>query len=254
MDAAASGRGYSCVAQRRRSHRAWPCRPRTGSRPGPRRSRTWRDVDDPSSPGRAKASIGCSIGPMPISPSGCSAAFGPWAGKVATEVSFNIRGERGSIDILAFHAPTGSLLVIEIKSVVPDLQAMLGVLDRKVRLAAAIARERGWSVRSVSRLLVLPDDRTARRRVQQHAATFEAALPARNVEVRRWLAAPAGRLAGLLFLTNDHQASARHRVAAPRGPQGLRLTRADAPTIRQWLTNVPFRGPLSGVRGRTPGW
>jgi transcriptional regulator with XRE-family HTH domain len=140
--------------------------------------------------------------------------------EVATEVSFNIRGERGSIDILAFHPPTGSLLVIEIKSVVPDLQAMLGILDRKVRLAGHIARERGWHVRSVSRLLVLPDDRTTRRRVQQHASTFEATLPARSVEVRRWLAAPDGRLAGVLFLTNDHQTSARHRVAGPRRVEG----------------------------------
>jgi transcriptional regulator with XRE-family HTH domain len=136
--------------------------------------------------------------------------------EVATELSFNMRGERGSIDILAFHRPTGSLLVIEIKSVVPDLQAMLGTLDRKARLAADIARERGWVVRSVSRLLVLPDDRTARRRVHQHAATFQATLPARSVAIRRWLAAPAGSLAGVLFLTNDHQASTRHRVASPR--------------------------------------
>jgi transcriptional regulator with XRE-family HTH domain len=140
--------------------------------------------------------------------------------EIATEVSFNIRGERGTIDIRAFHPPTGSLLVIEIKSVVPDLQAKLGVLDRKVRLAADIARERGWLVRSVSRLLVLPDDRTARRRVDQHSATFDATLPARSVEVRRWLAAPAGRLAGVLFMTNDHQTSTRHRVAGPRRPDG----------------------------------
>jgi transcriptional regulator with XRE-family HTH domain len=140
--------------------------------------------------------------------------------EVATEASFNIRGERGTIDILAFHPPTGSLLVIEIKSVVPDLQAMLGILDRKARLAADIARDQGWLVRSVSRLLVLPDDRTARRRVQQHAATFDAALPRRTVAVRRWLAAPAGRLAGVLFVPNDQQASARHRVAGPRRVDG----------------------------------
>jgi transcriptional regulator with XRE-family HTH domain len=139
---------------------------------------------------------------------------------VATEVSFNIRGERGSIDILAFHPPTGSLLVIEIKSVVPDLQAMLGILDRKVRLAAAIARERGWHARSVSRLLVLPDDRTARRRVQEHAATFDATLPSRSVDVRRWLAAPGSPLAGVLFLPNGHQTSTRHRVVGPRRVAG----------------------------------
>src|SRR4029077_6153733 len=77
---------------------------------------------------------------------------------VATEVSFNVRGERGSIDILAFHPATGSLLMIEVKSVVPDMQAMLIGIDRKARVARDIARERGWQVTSVTRLLVLPDD------------------------------------------------------------------------------------------------
>jgi transcriptional regulator with XRE-family HTH domain len=136
--------------------------------------------------------------------------------EVATELSFNVRGERGTIDILAYHRPTGSLLVIEIKSVVPDLQAMLGTIDRKGRLSVGIARERGWRVDSVSRLLVLPDDRTARRRVDRHAATFEVALPSRTAAVRRWLRAPIGTLAGILFLTDGHQAVARHRVGTKR--------------------------------------
>jgi transcriptional regulator with XRE-family HTH domain len=134
------------------------------------------------------------------------------------EVSFNVRGERGMIDILAFHPASGSLLVIEIKSVVPDLQAMLGTLDRKVRLAGGLAVARGWRVREVSKILVLPDDRTARRRVERHGATFEAALPARTALVRRWLKAPIGRLAGILFLADVTQATSRHRIgrADPR--------------------------------------
>lgn len=135
----------------------------------------------------------------------------------AAEVSFNVRGERGTIDILAFHGPTGALLVIEIKSVVPDLQAMLGTLDRKARVARDLARELGWHVASVSRLLVLPDDRTARRRVQQHQAIFEAVLPARTAEVGRWLREPVGRLAGVVFLTGAPQAGTRHRVSSPKG-------------------------------------
>jgi Holliday junction resolvase-like predicted endonuclease len=53
---------------------------------------------------------------------------------VAVEVSFNIRGEWGSIDVLAFHPATGVILVVEVKSVVPDLQATIFTLDRK----------RGW--------------------------------------------------------------------------------------------------------------
>jgi len=59
------------------------------------------------------------------------------------EASFNVAGERGSIDILAWHAPARSLLVVEVKSVVPDIQATIGGLDRKARLGPAIARERG---------------------------------------------------------------------------------------------------------------
>src|SRR6187402_3258204 len=110
--------------------------------------------------------------------------------EVVPEATFSIYGERGSIDILAFHPPTGALLVIEVKSVVPDVQATLGGIDRKVRLAAQIARERGWHVRSVSRWLVIADTTAARSRIERHAATFAAALPARTVELRNWAARP----------------------------------------------------------------
>ena len=121
---------------------------------------------------------------------------------VATEVSFNIYGERGSIDVLAFHPGTAALLVIEVKSVVPDVGGMFMTFDRKARLASGIAlTQRGWEASTVSRLLVLPDQRTARRRVAQHAATFETAVPARNATVKRWLRRPTDALAGLLFLS-----------------------------------------------------
>lgn len=123
---------------------------------------------------------------------------------VRPEVSFSEFGERGSIDILAFHAASGALLVIEVKSVVPDLQAMLSNLDRKARLAPTIARRLGWEVASVSRLLVLPDDRTTRRRIVTHAATFAETLPARTVEVKRWLRAPGDAIGGILFLSDTN--------------------------------------------------
>jgi transcriptional regulator with XRE-family HTH domain len=129
------------------------------------------------------------------------------------EVTFSLRGERGSIDVLAFHPPTACLIVVEVKSVVPDLQAMLVALDRKGRLGRDIAREGGWIATSVTRLLVLPDDRTSRRRVDALAATFRSALPARTIEVRRWIHQPAGPRSGILFLADAHQAGARHRVA-----------------------------------------
>jgi transcriptional regulator with XRE-family HTH domain len=131
------------------------------------------------------------------------------------EVSFNVAGERGSIDILAFHPPTRSLLVVEVKSVVPDIQAMLGSLDRKARLGRGVARERGWTVTTVSRLLVIGEDRTARRRVAAFESTFRRALPERGAALDRWLRSPdpSRPIAGLRFLTGAHHASTRHRIS-----------------------------------------
>ncbi|HJP89331.1 MAG TPA: helix-turn-helix domain-containing protein [Candidatus Limnocylindrales bacterium] len=112
------------------------------------------------------------------------------------EATFQIYGERGSIDILAWHPIARIVLVIEVKSVVPDVQATLASVDRKVRLARHVAPERGWESMAVARLLVLPDDRTARRRIARFGETFDRAFPARTREARRWLRSPAGRSQG----------------------------------------------------------
>jgi hypothetical protein len=101
-----------------------------------------------------------------------------------------------------------------VKSVVPDVQATIAGVDRKARLAPVIARERGWAVRSVSRILVLANDRTARRRVGQFAATFARAFPGRTVELRRWMADPDGQVSGVLFVSDATHTGARHRVRA----------------------------------------
>lgn len=136
--------------------------------------------------------------------------------EVVPEATFSIFGERGSIDVLAFHPTTGALLVIEVKSVVPDVQVTLSGIDRKARLAAKVAQERGWRVRSVSRWLVLPGDKTSRRRIEQHAETFRAALPGRSVEMRRWSAAPDRPVAGIVFVAPSTQATGRQRVRGGR--------------------------------------
>ena len=69
------------------------------------------------------------------------------------EVSFSVGGERGSVDVLAWHPGAGIALVVEVKSVVPDLQATLHGLDRKARIGPTLARDRGWPVRTLARLL-----------------------------------------------------------------------------------------------------
>jgi len=145
---------------------------------------------------------------------------------VATEVSFNEFGERGSYDVLAFHPATGALLTIEVKTVVPDVQGTLSTFDRKVRLAPAVARRLGWRPTSTSKLLVIVDTRSSRQRVALLRDTFEAILPDRGWMVRRWIAAPAATapLRGLWFLSTESQAVATQRVrrsarSPKRGPR-----------------------------------
>ena len=136
------------------------------------------------------------------------------------EVTFAIRGERGSIDVLAVRSATNDLLVVEVKSVVPDLQATLASLDRKARLAPLIARDRGLPTGlRVSRLLVLVESSTNRRRVDAHGAVLGAALPHRGRVVVRWLRGVERRpsaLAGLLFLSSTQTAGARRQQRVRR--------------------------------------
>ena len=138
------------------------------------------------------------------------------------EVTFNDYGDRGSIDLFGWHPETWSLLVVEVKSAIPDAQGTLAPLDRKVRVASKIARVRGLDPKSVSRLLVVGDTSTNHRRIARFEALFGAALPDRGWAVRRWLAKPVGRISGVLFLpdsTGDgirRSTAGRSRVNRPR--------------------------------------
>jgi transcriptional regulator with XRE-family HTH domain len=141
--------------------------------------------------------------------------------EVAVEVSFARGGERGSIDVLAWHPVRRALVVIEVKSVTPDMQAMLFGLDRKGRLGPGLARDRGWDVRATARVLVLWDTRTNRRRIEAHASSVRAALPAGTREVLAWLRDPAGPPpAGVWFVTDargmDGMGVRRRRVRVRR--------------------------------------
>lgn len=117
------------------------------------------------------------------------------------EVSFSIYGERGVIDILAFHPATGSVLVIELKSQLVDLEGLIGAVDRYRRLAPRIARERGWAARSVSAWVIFADTSTNRRRVAAHGAVLGAAFPETGRTVRAWLRDPLGKVSGISFLS-----------------------------------------------------
>lgn len=129
------------------------------------------------------------------------------------EVTYAHFGERGSIDLLGVQEATRSVVVAEVKSQLNSLEETLRRHDVKVRLAPRIVRDRlGWSPRHVSRLLVLPEDRTARRRVATQSTVLGAVLPARCHAIRAWLRHPVGPLAGIWFLRSTHPGADRRGV------------------------------------------
>jgi transcriptional regulator with XRE-family HTH domain len=144
---------------------------------------------------------------------------------VQPEVSYSVFGERGSIDIVAWHPRARALLIVEVKTELTSIEETLRRHDAKVRLAPDIARERfGWDAAVVARLLVLPDTTTARRRVRRHELILGRAYPSRGRLVRRWLRNPTGSLDGLLFVADIRRVNGsaapvrrvRVRTAGPR--------------------------------------
>jgi transcriptional regulator with XRE-family HTH domain len=120
----------------------------------------------------------------------------------APEATFAVYGERGVIDVLAFHPPTGALLVVELKTDLVDVQRLMAAVDRYRRLAPRVARERGWNARGIGVWVVLRDTKTNRRRVREHAAVLRSVFPHDGRFVRRWLREPIGPLAALSFVAD----------------------------------------------------
>jgi len=130
--------------------------------------------------------------------------------RVRLEVTYAVYGERGSIDVLAWHEASRTLLVVEVKTELTSVEETLRRHDAKVRLAARIATERfGWSPVAVARLLVLPETSSVRRAVGRHEAVFARAYPLAGWELRQWLRKPAGTRSGRLFLSLTNGARGR---------------------------------------------
>jgi transcriptional regulator with XRE-family HTH domain len=145
-------------------------------------------------------------------------AFG-W--EVRPEVSFAVYRECGSIDLVAWHAASRTLLVVEVKTELTSIEETLRRHDAKVRLAADVVAERfGWRPVRVARLLVLPDSTTARSQVRRHDAVLRPALPTRGPALRSWLREPSGSVRGLAFVPVTRDARRSRASAAPRRVRG----------------------------------
>lgn len=116
---------------------------------------------------------------------------------LAPEVSFSIYGERGVIDILAWHPTERALLVIELKTDIVDVNDLVGSMDRRRRLAWSIARERGWDPLTVSTWVLVAASRTNRSRLVAHRTVLRNAFPADGRAMNRWLRQPSSEVYGM---------------------------------------------------------
>ena len=130
--------------------------------------------------------------------------------ELAPEVSFAILGERGIIDIVAWHPARRALLIIELKTDIADVNELVGTFDRKRRLASRIAEDRGWRPATVSGWVIVAAGRTNRARIAAHGAMLRAAFPLDGRSVRRWVADPVGTISALSIWS-----SGRATVTAP---------------------------------------
>ena len=121
--------------------------------------------------------------------------------RVLLEVTFSVFGERGSIDLLGLHEATRSAAMIEAKTDITSVEETQRRMDVKARLLPGIVYERvGWRPRQAARILLLPEGRTARRRIDAASRLMADTLPLRSVAVRRWMEEPVGAVGGIWFL------------------------------------------------------
>jgi len=153
---------------------------------------------------------------------------------VWNEASYSIYGERGRIDQLAYHRPTGILEVTEVKTGIWDVQDTLGRLDVKIRLALRVAAERGWTARRVVGALVLMEGTTVRRRVHEHEGLF-ARYSVRGRAAYAWIRNPRVAAEGLLLFLSapDTNRSGLRRA-------GQRRVRLPSPRLSVDVSTPPI--------------
>jgi hypothetical protein len=119
--------------------------------------------------------------------------------------------------------------MVEVKSRLLDLQDLYSTSDRKKRLVPKLlANERGWRIRAVAQVVVVPSTTFDREVVRRHRASFEVVFPARTVAIRRWLRSPSGSIQGIWFLRPTRPASG---MRGSGGPSRVRRPRARLTTL-----------------------
>jgi transcriptional regulator with XRE-family HTH domain len=174
----------------------------------------------------------------------------------ATEVTFSEWGERGVIDILAWHAATRTLLVIELKTELPDPAGLIAQVDRYRRLAPTIGRDHGWNALAVATWVLVAESDLNRRQLARHRVILRNAFPLNGHFLRRWLRGPApgaaertraptvAHASGLSFLVNVAGGDTNGRLGPTKRVRRRRLSPDKPETLA--------KDPAAARRGGNP--
>ena len=147
--------------------------------------------------------------------------------------------------MLAWLPASRAALVIEVKTVLVDLQDLLSTLDRKKRLAPSIAREAGWKPLLIGTLLVMPAETQARTTIERYRPLFGASYPARGRQVQQWLRSPEHAFGGIWFVLNFTADDTKRR---PGGSFRVRPARGALPVADPRSEAVEPTGSMPGSR------
>lgn len=122
---------------------------------------------------------------------------------VAQEVEVVLGRTHGWIDILAFHAAPGTLLIGEIKTELHDIGELQRTLAWYEREAWSAARRLGWTPRRVQVCLFVLSTDENDARVGANRELLAQAFPVRSRRMERWLedpSAPNGGTGALVLI------------------------------------------------------
>jgi len=161
---------------------------------------------------------------------------------VLPEVSFARDRERGVIDIVAWHGASRSVLVIELKTRLVDLNDLMATMDIRCRVAWQIARDHGWDAATVSVWVIVAPSRTNARILADHRTVLRAKFPADGRSMRRWLPDPHGAIAAMSFLPQVRVPNVGRDLVGPR-----RVRRPNSRSGEHARTANRCTGPRVGV-------
>jgi hypothetical protein len=147
--------------------------------------------------------------------------------QVRPEYTFSVWGERGAVDVLAWHPARRAVLCVEVKTKLADLQDLLSTMDRKRRLAPSVVRAEGWRPLLVGSVLVVPGESWARHAVTRFDAVLTAALPGRTSDVHAWLKLPDRDFRAIWFLFSDGRGSTKRAAGGSMRVRPRKASLAD---------------------------